>query len=145
MDERAVAAVLGDCTTAEEFHQAVAALDAAITRIQPHGQLAPERQVEGDTRVGSLVALGRVLEGHCGGADMGGVPRLRALHAARNSYPAHPGSEDLASAPRTLGVDRYPPRDWQLAWWQVTATVAEAIADIRGALQTSGEEEGAGA
>lgn len=138
IDERTVASILTDPTTAPEFQQRISAVDALITRMAPAAQLDSARRVdEQGHRVGSIIALARVLEDQCGGAALPFVERLRALHKARNSFPAHPHSDDLASALRTLGVAQYPPFAWQLAWWQVTASLVEALAAVRIALQTS--------
>jgi hypothetical protein len=137
-DERAVAEILHVCLSPEDFHRSVAALDTVITRMDPCPQLSEERRTQDGTKVGSIVGLARVLEDRCGAPNLSVVEQLKALHRVRNSYPAHPRSDDLTAALRTLGIDHYPPHDWRLAWWQVAATVAEAITDIRLAIQTSG-------
>ncbi len=142
VDERAVASVLTDCATAADFQQRLASLDALITRMEPQAQLEPSRRVgEKGNKIGSLTALGRVLEDRCGGGALPHVERLRALRKARNSFPAHPGSDDLPTALRSLGIEHYPPRDWKVAWWQVAASVAESVAAFRVVIQNTATDD----
>ena len=138
IDERSVATMLAPCASATDLQHHVTALDTLITRMQPHGQLEEDRRKEGGT-IGSITALGRVLEDRCGGDGLPYIGALRALHKSRNSYPAHAHSDDLQQAMRDLGLSKYPPDDWQTAWWQVATSVEQALTAIRVAIQSSGE------
>lgn len=121
------------------FDRHLVVLDGILNTIQPHGQLEEARRKNGK-RVAGVTALGRVLEDHVDGADASYVQRLKAVKTLRNSF-SHESSSEVVSAFRQLGVEPYPPRDWQLAWWQVTASVAVELAVIRSALQTGSEED----
>lgn len=141
IDERSVAMILAPCGSAMELQQHISALDTLVTRMQPHPQLLQARQLDSEGRkVGSISALARVLEDRCGGDALPHVQRLRALNRARNSYPVHPHSGELQQALRVLGVGRYPPEDWQSAWWQIATSLEESLTAIRLAVQTGSDE-----
>jgi hypothetical protein len=135
----AYAALLDSCSSRKHFERHVVVLDDVLSGMKPHGQLSEERRKNG-SRVNGVTALGRVFDDRVDGADGSYVSPLQALKTIRNSFSHEPSSE-LLTALRTLGVEPYPPRDWEIAWWQVAASVAQALAAIRSALQTTTLED----
>lgn len=136
----AYAALLDPCDSSALFERHVVVLDDILSSVKPHAQLAPDRRGDG-TAVNGVTALGRVLEDRVDGADASYVERLQGLKTARNSF-SHERRKELIAALRSLGVDQYPPRSWDMAWIQVTSSVAEALSGIRTALQVSGGSAG---
>ena len=138
----AYAALLDLCSSRKHFERHLVILDDVVNGMKPHGQLTEERRKNGG-RINGVTALGRVLEDRIDGADASYVAPLRALKTIRNSF-SHEPSPELLTALRTLGVEPYPPRDWEMAWWQIAASVAQALEATRLALQTTTLEDSGG-
>lgn len=140
-DESAVNALRDECHSLPEFKTHVVALCEILLAMKPHDQLPVDKRTGDDKRpVNGITALGRVLEDRFGGAGLTGMAYLRALNTARNRF-SHAESKELVDALRVLGVTTYPPRSWQIAWWQVAASVAEGLADVRASMQSSPPSE----
>lgn len=131
----AYAVLLDPCASRKHFERHVVVLDDVLGAMKPHSELAEDRRKNG-SRVNGVTAMGRVLDDRVDGADHSYVDPLQALKTIRNSF-SHESGPGLLAALRSLGVEPYPPHDWQMAWWQIAASVAQALAAIRSALQTT--------
>lgn len=112
-DPSAYAVLLDDsCTSPRQFAHNIVVLDDVLSAMNPHEQLAEDRRKNG-SRVNGITAMGRVLEDCIDGTDCSYVKPLQALKTVRNSFSHQPGAK-LLEALGTLGVQSYPPHDWQI-------------------------------
>jgi hypothetical protein len=136
---RSISELFGDCDSPEDFARRLAALADLLAKLDPYTELSDEEQKANDgSRVGSLVALRRVMERDHPEA-VSAVDRLRRITDARNQFPMHSRSEKLLAAFRDLGVE-FPASDWRLAWLQVLTAFWTSLRAIRAALQTGPTE-----
>jgi len=134
-DESAVNSLRNPCTGLPDFRAHVVALCQMLLAMKPHGQLPAERQKStGGHTVNGITALSRVLDDRFAGAGHSSMVMLEALNEARNRF-SHNNQKELVAALRTLGVSYPPTGSYEVAWWQVAASVADGLAQIRTAIQ----------
>jgi hypothetical protein len=138
--EGAVSSLRDPCRTVTDFRTRVVTLCEILLKMKPHQQLAEDRRMGDDRQVNGITALQRVLEDRFAGAARDGAELLRELTAARNRF-SHDDRKELLAALRALGVTSYPPQSTEVAWWQVAASVADALGQIRSAMQSGAPSE----
>ena len=134
--ESAVNSLRNPCSSPSDFRERIVSLGEILLKIRPHDQLSEERRAENGRKVNGLTALQRVLEDRFVGAALDAASLLKELVEARNRF-SHDDRKELLAALRALGVMWYPPQSYEIAWWQVAASIANALSHIRSAIQSA--------
>jgi hypothetical protein len=138
--ESAVNSLRNSCSSPSDFRERIVTLGEILLKIRPHDQLSEERRAENDRMVNGVTALQRVLEDRFAGASLDAASLLRELIEARNRF-SHDDRKELLAALRAFGVMSYPPQSYEVAWWQVAASIANALSHIRSAIQNADPSE----
>ena len=133
--EGAVNSLRNPCRSLADFRTHVVTLCEVLLGMKPHGQLSEDRRKVDDRPVNGITALQRVMKDRFDDAAQDGIQLLLELNVARNRF-SHDDRKELLAALRALGVTAYPPQSCEVSWWQVAASVADGLGQIRSAIQS---------
>ena len=131
---RSISEFFGSCDSEADFIRRVTALADLLAHLAPFDQLTADQRTDGGSRVGSLVALKRLMERDYP-AGVPFVESLRSIPNARRVFPIHSRTDDVVAAMRPFGID-YPATDWHDAWRRVLTVFWSSLGGVRAAIQS---------